>query len=76
LGTVKAIGLNGVTNRIGVNPECLGDGADLPMLGKEPLPNLGASFCANHEISTSPTPPRGGKWIDETTRATTDHTAK
>lgn len=75
-GPVKAVGCNGMTDRIGVNTEGLGDGADLPMLGKEPLPNLGASFCANHEMSTPPATPRMGKWIDETTPPTTDHTAK
>ena len=48
-----------MTNRIGVNMECLGDGADFPMLGKKPVPNLGASFSANHESFCSCNPEEG-----------------
>jgi hypothetical protein len=34
LGTVKALGFDGMTNRIRMDTEGLGNGANFPMLGK------------------------------------------
>jgi hypothetical protein len=67
---VKAVGFNGVTHRIGMDLQLAGDGADFPVLGKEPVPDLSASFFTNHEFSA---PINAGRWeeIDETTRTTT-----
>src|SRR5260370_26666979 len=53
LGAVEGVRFNGMTNGIGMDTKLLGDGADFPMLSEEPLPDLGAGFCINHQSLSS-----------------------
>lgn len=45
---IEIVGADGVTDSVGVNAQCLGDGADFPMLGIKITANLGVGFWTYH----------------------------
>jgi hypothetical protein len=45
---MEAVGFNGKPNGIGVDAQCLCDGADFPMLSVKVTANLDAGFWTDH----------------------------
>ena len=71
---MEAVGFNGVANRIRMNAQLAGDGADLPMLGVKVTANLNVGFWLDHLVSSYES---WNAWerINETAETTADDAA-
>jgi hypothetical protein len=71
---METVGFNGVANRIGVDAEFSGDGADFPMLGVKVTADLNVGFWIDHLVSSG-----SRNWwerIDETAAPAADGAAQ